>query len=92
MVNRGEFVVKTWLRDDGFIGLNNGTGFWDLFCDSDRKSDWKAALGITKTNKRNDKYRDPSLRSRMTTKTEATAGAATTTQRQRQIRGSFASL
>jgi hypothetical protein len=33
MVNRGEFVVKTWLRNDGFIGLNNGTGFWDLFCD-----------------------------------------------------------
>jgi hypothetical protein len=33
MVNRGEFVVKTWLRNDGFIGLNDGTGFWDLFCD-----------------------------------------------------------
>jgi hypothetical protein len=27
MVNRGEFVVKTWLRDDSFIGLNK----WDRF-------------------------------------------------------------
>jgi hypothetical protein len=79
MVNRGEFVVNIWLRDGRFIGLKNGTGFWGLFFD--RKSDWKAALGIDKNKQEQRQQRQmrgsfASLR--MTTKTRARATAAAT--------------
>jgi hypothetical protein len=79
MVNRGEFVVNIWLRDGTETALENGTGFWGLFCDGN-----KCCLPGTKNKQRHDKYGDPSLRSRMTTKTSNGNSNSNRKQQQQQ--------